>query len=167
MHKIEIRRLITHYQSRWAVLRHNQKNTNKVLLLDDSFVIKNLLPGDTLCYNCLGEVYNGIIDNLSLEPKKLYDNLVLVNNFEFKYKTPEELSSYISDLASKTLKPGGRVIFSFQHRFLIYNRVNTSTTSMVSDFISQFQGYELVKFVNLINHSHAGYGDYFFCFNKL
>ena len=39
----------------------NQKNQNKILTLEDQFVLKNLLDGATLCYNCLGDIYNNIV----------------------------------------------------------------------------------------------------------
>ena len=166
MRKAEVRNLKSHYQSRWAVLRHNQKSKSKMLLLNDAFVLKNLQPGNTLCYNCLGEMYKDIIDDLSVD-EATCDNLVLINNLAFKYKTVTELSAYIQRLSVEFLRSGGRLIFSFEHRFLIYDRVNVSIDTMITNLTNQFQGFELVKFVNLLNCSQPGYGDYFFCFEKL
>lgn len=168
MRKIQIRTLKSHYQSRWAVLRHNQKHHDKILLLTDQFVIKNLVAGSTLAYHCLGEMYQGIVPNISLTPadKNLYNNIVLVNNTEFKYKTPEQLSGYIEQLADPLLLPNGRVILSFEHRFLVYNRVEISVDAMLSAWTKSFKKFKLKQMLNLLGRTQPGYGDYFFCLER-
>ena len=164
MTKTQIRMLKSHYLSRWAVLRHNQKNNQKILLLTDQFVLKNLLPGNTLCHNCLGEVYQNIIPNLSTSAdSKTYNNLVFLNNIEFKYKTIDQIGEYISLLSKNVLLPGGRVILSFEHRFLIYDRVHISNSSLISQWIQRFPELKLHTMINLLGKSQPGYGDYFFC----
>lgn len=163
MHKSKIRALKSHYLERWAVLRHNQKNQQKILLLQDQFVIKNLLPGNTLCYNCLGEMYQTIIPNLSTTADNKYNNLILINNIEFKYKTLDELTAYIEELATQLLLPTGRVILSFEHRFLIYDRVGISVQSLFDNWLTSLQKFNLVSKILLLGKPQFGYGDYFFC----
>jgi hypothetical protein len=163
MNKSKIRELKSHYQERWAVLRHNQKNQQKILLTSDLFVIKNLLPGSTLCYNCLGDVYQTIIPNLSTAIDGKYNNLVLINNVEFKYKTLDEISKYIEKLSDQVLLSNGRVILSFEHRFLIYDRVGLSVQSLFSNWLKSLQKFNPVSKILLLGKSQFGYGDYFFC----
>ena len=166
MTKHQLRLIKNHYLARWAVLRHNQKHSEKVLLLNDQFVLKNLLPGSTLCYECLGDVYQGVIPNLSTAVSdKKHNNLVLINNLEFKYKSFEELNVYLEDLAGKTLLPGGRVILSLSHRFLIYNRVEISVNTLLTTWIQGLKKFKLQTMANLLGRSQPGYGDYFFCLN--
>lgn len=163
MNKSKIRELKSHYQERWAVLRHNQKNQQKILLMSDLFVIKNLLPGSTLCYNCLGEVYQTIIPNLSTATDGKYNNLVLINNVEFKYKTLDEIGEYIEKLSDQVLLSNGRVILSFEHRFLIYDRVGISVQSLFSNWLTSLQKFNPISKILLLGKSQFGYGDYFFC----
>ena len=167
MDKSHIRKLKSHYLSRWSVLSHNRKNTDKILLIPDTFVVKNLTEGTTLCLDCLGQVYDDIIPNLHLDPIGRHDNLVLINNLSFKYKTLDELSSHIMALSDKHLLPKGKLIFSFEHKFLIYDRINSSVASMLESFVSKFNNFALDKSVNLLSRSNSGYGDYFFSMVKL
>ena len=141
-------------------MRHNQKNDSKILLLEDQFVLKNLTPGATLCYNCLGEIYQNMIDSTT---DKKYNNLVLINNLEFKYKTVDQVNDWICNLAENTLLPGGRIIMSIDHRFLIYNRVGISVDTLTSTWFDNFKKFKPIKVLNLLNKSNPGYGDYFFC----
>jgi len=168
MTKSQLRFYKSHYLSRWQVFRHNRKHSNKILLHLDKFVIKNLKPGTTLAYQCLGEVYQGIIPNLSLEPMSncRYSNLVLINPVELKYKTDDEIIDYLNTLVQDMLEPDGRLIFSFEHRFLIYNRVEISTTKLLGEFIAKFRKYQLCNMLDLLGKSQPGYGDYFFCFER-
>lgn len=160
MTKLQIRRLKSHYLSRWAVMRHNQKNQKKILVLEDQFVLKNLIPGSTLCYNCLGEIYQGMID---LSPGEKYSNLVLINNIEFINLTVDQTNEWIEDLANRFLKPGGRIIVSLEHKFIIYNRVEVSVNTLISTWFTNSTRLKLIKFLNLLGKTNPGYGDYFFC----
>lgn len=163
MTKLEIRSLKSHYLARWAVMRHNQKNSKKIVLLEDQFVLKNLSQGSTICYNCLGEMYQDIIENLSVTPTAKYNNLVLINNVEFKYKTVDEINQWVLDLATQVLVPGGRIIMSINHKFLVYNRIEISTDTLVQTWTKNFNQFRPVKTLNLLGKSQHGYGDYFFC----
>lgn len=141
-------------------MRHNQKNQKKILVLEDQFVLKNLISGSTLCYNCLGEIYQGMID---LSPIEKYSNLVLINNIEFINLTVDQTNSWIQDLADRFLKPGGRIIISLEHKFIIYNRVEISVNTLVSTWFKNSNRLKLIKFLNLLGKTNPGYGDYFFC----
>ena len=152
--------------ARWAVLRHNHKNSNKILTTIDFFVLHNLNKGTTLCYECLGEVYHGIVEQVDTEPNGQYDNLVLLNNQHFKYKTINEIAAYATELSDRFLLPNGKLIISFSHRFTVYDRVNLSIQSMQEQFIQQFKTFTLFKSMNLLKKSNPGYGDYFFCLVK-
>ena len=163
MNKFYVRQLKSHYMERWAILRHNQKNVEKKLLLNDLFVLKNLLPGHTLCHNCLGDLYEGIIPNLSTNADQYCNNLVLINNIEFKYQTLDQIAKYITTLSMQTLLPGGRIIFSFEHRFLIYNRVNESIDSLLRNWVLSLVNFKPIATLLLLGESPCGYGDYFFC----
>lgn len=141
-------------------MRHNQKNQKKILVLEDQFVLKNLIPGSTLCYNCLGEIYQGMID---ATPEKKYNNLVLINNIEFINLTVDQTNVWIEDLAGRFLKPGGRIIISLEHKFIIYNRVEISINTLISTWFTNSKRLKLIKFLNLLGKTNPGYGDYFFC----
>lgn len=166
MRKTQIRALKSHYLSRWAVLRHNQKHSQKLLLLQDQFVLKNLLPGHTLCYNCLGEMYETIIPNLSTTADKKYNNLILINNLEFKYKTPDQLRVFLEELSEKVLLPNSRVILSFDLRFLIYDRVGLSVDSLINNWLADLKKFKLVSKILSLGKTPPGYGDYFFCLDR-
>jgi len=141
-------------------MRHNQKNHNKILLLEDQFILKNLSPGTTICHNCLGEMYLDIVD---LTSSRKYNNLVLINNLEFKYKTVDQINSWVLNLAEQVLLPGGRIIMSVSHQFLIYNRVGISVDTLTKTWFNKFKNFKSIKFLNLLTKSNPGYGDYFFC----
>ena len=162
MDKEKIRLLKSHYMARWTVMRHNQKRLDKILALEDQIVLKNLMPGTTLCYNCLGEIYTGMID---MTPSEKYQNLVLINNREFKYKTVDQINEWVQELAEQHLQPGGRIIMSVSHRFLIYNRVEISVNTLVSRWFSNVNNFTVIKSLNLLNKANQGYGDYFFWLN--
>lgn len=161
-----IRYFKNHYQSRWAVMRHNQKNKQKILLINDKFVLKNLVPGTTLCYNCLGEMYIGIIDNMyTLPTEQNYNNVVLINNIEFKNKTADQLVNLVTTLSSN-LMSGGRLILSVEQKYLKYDRVHISRGQLLSEFVTKLTGFKKVTFLDMFGKSQPGYGDYFFCFEK-
>lgn len=165
MTKTQVRLLKSHYLSRWTVMRHNQKNKEKLLALNDQFVLANLMSGDTLCYNCLGEMYQGIIPNLSTLANKKYNNIVLINNMEFKYKTIDQLVDLINNIARQYLLANGRLIMSLEHRYLIYDRVDVSVDTLLKTLINSLKKFTPVAKLNLLRRSQPGYGDYFLCLN--
>lgn len=162
MDKLLVRTLKNHYLARWAVLRHNQKNHAKILLVEDQFVLKNIVPGSTFCYNCLGEMYETIIPNLTTKCYGTCDNLILINNVEFKYKTVDEINNWLTLLAKQYLTPGGRILLSLEHRFLIYNRVENSVETLLRNWFMDCETLKVLRIINLLGKTQPGYGDYFF-----
>jgi hypothetical protein len=160
MNRHQIRNLKSHYLSRWAVMRYNQKNQNKIVLLEDQFVLKNLAPGTTLFYNCLGEIYQGIVNGST---SQRYNNLVLINNLEFKYKSVDEINAVIQNLAEQFLTANGRIIFSVDHKFLCYNRFELSVTTLLANWFANFKKFKVTHSLNLLGKANSGYGTYFFC----
>jgi len=160
MTKNQLRKIKSHYMARWAIMRHNQKNPNKIIALEDQFVLKNLIVGNTICYNCLGDIYQGIIQ---MHPGEKYQNLILINNHEFKYQTVDQINQQIRDLADKFLLPGGRIIISVSHKFLIYNRTTISVDTLLDTWFCKEKKLNSIKILNLLGKSNPGYGDYFFC----
>ena len=163
MNKFQVRQLKSHYMARWAVLRHNQKHSKKILLINDLFVLKNLLPGSTLCHDCLGELYQDIIPNLLTTADQYCNNIVLINNIKFKYKTLDQISDYIDTLCDQALLPKGRIILSFEHRFLIYNRVSKSVDSLINNWINSLKKFTPIASMSMLGKAQPGYGDHFVC----
>jgi hypothetical protein len=108
-------------------------------------------------------MYKTIISNLSTTADKKYDNLVLINNIEFKYKTVAQLTVLLEELSENFLLPNGRVILSFEHRFLIYDRVGVSVDLLFNNWLEGLTKFKLVSKILLLGKSQPGYGDYFFC----
>ena len=108
-------------------------------------------------------MYETIISNLSTTADKKYNNLVLVNNIEFKYKTLDQLTVLLEELSENFLLSNGRVILSFEHRFLIYDRVDVSVDSLFADWLAGLKKFKPVSKILLLGKSQPGYGDYFFC----
>jgi hypothetical protein len=108
-------------------------------------------------------MYKTIISNLSTTADKKYNNLVLVNNIEFKYKTVAQLTSLLEELSENFLLPNSRVILSFEHRFLIYDRVGISVDSLFNNWLAGLTKFKLVSKILLLGKAQPGYGDYFFC----
>ena len=100
---------------------------------------------------------------IDLTTSKKYNNLVLINNVEFKYKTVDQTNLWIEDLARRFLKPGGRIIISLEHKFIIYNRIEISVNTLISTWFMNSNRLKLIKFSNLLGKTNPGYGDYFFC----
>lgn len=165
MDKQQVRNLKSHYLSRWALYDHNRKSSDKYLLLLDRFVLSNILSGRTLCYECLGEIYQDILPDLETQAtQQKYDNLVLINNLAFKYRSITDLCQYVTDLAHDLLRAKGRVIFSFQHRYLVYDRMNLPVQMISAAVKSHMPRWSLIAHVDLFGKSPPGYGDYWFCF---
>jgi hypothetical protein len=136
MTKTQIRILKSHYGSRWHLYRHNRKNKEKKLLLGEKFIINNVLPGPVLAHQCLGEIYQGILD-VHTDFCAPVSTVLLINNVEFKYKTVDELVSLIADY-KKYLKSEGRIIVTLDITCLRYDRLNISLTSLCNQLIESF-----------------------------
>jgi len=125
MNKRSIRHLKSHYLDRWAVMKHNIRNKDKILLPEDAYVIRQLVPGRTLILNCLGQIFNGLVNELTVDqPTGLYHNIVMINNIEFKYLDTNQLYVKIETVAAQHLAAGGQMFCTLNHRYLKYDRVN-------------------------------------------
>lgn len=167
MDRLDIRRLKSHYLSRWAVFKHNRKHQDKILLLADKFVLANLTAGPTLCHQCLGSIYNTIIPDLDVvaSPAR-YQNLVMINNLCFKYKTLPAICDHVIQLANSYINQRGRLIFSFQHQTLVYDRMAISINQIPQQVQTLMNSWQLIAKSNLWGRSPPGYGDFFFCFQR-
>lgn len=167
MTKQHIRELKGHYLSRWSVCKHNRKHIDKILLLADRLVLSNLKPGATLCHECLGEIYQGIVPDLACSAgAKTYHNLVMINNIVFKYKTIVQISDHIRQLSHHLLDRQGHLIFSFQHQYLLYDRVCTTIDQIPLQMAAAMSDWKLITNTNLWGKSPPGYGDFWFCFQR-
>ena len=158
MNKSTVRRLKSHYLDRWAVMKHNTRNQNKILLIEDAYVMKKLKPGRTLILNCLGEMFDGLIDNLTThEPHGLYQNIVMINNIEFKYLTTVELYDKIKSVADQHLHSSGKMFCTCNHRYLKYDRVNQTIELAFRDW--QQKKLKLTKLQVMLGKSRLSFGD--------
>ena len=158
MTKTQIRILKSHYGPRWHLYRHNLKNKNKKLLLGEKFIINNVLPGPVFAHQCLGEIYQGILD-VHTNYHTPVSTILLINNVEFKYKTVYELVSMIADY-KKYLIPNGRIIVTLNIVFLKYDRLNISVISLCNQLIESFIKQKLFcnrHFVNIKNGDGLGH----------
>lgn len=156
MTKTQIRILKLHYGPRWHLYRHNSKNANKKLLLEEKFIINNTLPGPVFAYQCLGEIYQGILD-VHTHYQAPVSTVLLINNIEFKYKTIDELVPMIADY-KKYLRPNGRIIVALDIRYLKYDRLNMSVDSLCDCAIDSFEELQLVCHQHYVNIKNSTYG---------
>jgi len=157
MNKTSIRELKSHYGARWTELRHYQKTNEHVLCLENQFVIKETLPGPVLAINCLGEVYQGILD-VDLAPTRQYNTLLLINNIEFKYCTVESLVALIKQYSNGI----PRVIVNFSFSFLIYNRLLFTPDTVIDQIEKQLADqYRIKKKLLLTSIANHGFGHAF------
>jgi hypothetical protein len=160
MTKTQIRQLKSHYGSRWRVYRHNQKHHDKKLFLEEKFVVDNVLPGPVLAKDCLGEIYQHVL-NVQTQCQGLTKTILLINNPEFKYKTVNELVDIVC-ANKKDIDRPGRIIVTFSLFFVIYDRLNNSVETLVEQLVEQFKTKDLVCHKKYVNTSLAnGVGQIF------
>ena len=162
MNKTQIRILKSHYGPRWHLYRHNYKNKDKKLFLEEKFIISNTLPGLVFAHQCLGEIYQGILD-VHTHYQTSVSTVLLINNVEFKYKTVNELVSIVADY-KKCLVPNGRIIVTLSMAFLKYDRLNISVDSLCNQLIESFNEQKLSchkHYINIKNTATSGVGQIF------
>jgi hypothetical protein len=158
MIKSTVRQLKSHYLDRWAVMRHNTRNRHKILLVEDAYVIRQLKPGRTLILNCLGEIYVGLVEQLTVQqPHGLYQNIVMINNVEFKYLDTTELYDKIKSVADQYLHPAGQMFCACNHRYLKYDRVNQPVESAFDHW--RQKKLKLTKLQVMMDKSRMSFGD--------
>jgi hypothetical protein len=161
MNKTQVRNLKNHYGSRWTAYRHNQKNQDKILLLEDRFVVSNCLPGAILAVDCLGEVYQIILDVDTVSTGRKYNTILMLNNIKFKYLTLPALVELIN-LQAGTAK---RLIININLMFLIYDRVNQSIDNVSKYIIQHLIDFNLVKQIYNLNFNY-GFGQLFLVLDR-
>jgi hypothetical protein len=165
MNKLEIRTYKSHFGTRWTEFKHNRKNKDKILLLENKFVFSNLIAGPVLAIDCLGETYQGIIDVDTKQHREHYKNLLLINNIEFKYKTLTELA----DILYGYSKIADRLIVNFSSVFVIYNRLNQTPQTLLGSLEELLISKKLVmryKFFT-IQSKNFGFGNVFLALDQL
>lgn len=157
MNKTQIRQLKSHYGARWRVYRHNQKHSVKQLLLEEKFVVDNVLPGPVFAKNCLGEIYQHVLD-IQTQYQCPTNTVLLINNLEFKYKTVNELVDIVCDNKQHVVN-AGRIIVTFSLFFIIYDRLNEPVDNLIDQFVRKFKTRNLVchkKYANTLLDNGVG-----------
>lgn len=158
MNKTRIRDHKAHYQDRWAVMRHNQKHDQQILLLEDALLLREMPQGRTLALRCIGEMYQRIVPDLHTEPSGLYNNILMVNNPEFRYLEPCEIWAVIKQTADNHLAPNGWMFVSLCLQVLRYDRVNIEPGSLF-DAWRHSSGLRVVDTRILLDQARQSFGN--------
>lgn len=149
--------LKAHYGIRWTAFKHNRKNQNKILPLEEKFVINNVLPGKVVALNCLGEMYRGILDvDVDLQP---CNTMIMINPLNFKYKTVEQLCNEVIQF-KHYLSIGGRIILNIDLTSLIYPRLHISISTLCQQIEHTFHqaDFSVKRHLIPLNKTNYGYG---------
>jgi hypothetical protein len=167
MHKSLARQYKNHYGVRWSSFKHNRKNKEKILLLEDKFIIGHS-KGSVLSLDSLGEQYYGVLDIDITPNKSVYNTLLLLNCISFKYKTVKEILDDIV-VHSIYIESGGHLILNLNFRYLKYDRLNISTHSLINSIINLIidKGFSFVRHLHIPKIVNFGYGELFLAFKKL
>jgi hypothetical protein len=132
------------------------------LCLENKFILSATLPGPVLALDCLGEVYQGIID-IDTDNVRNYNTMLLVNNMVFKYKTVEQLADLI--LQCKSI--AHRLIVNFNSALLIYDRLALTPAQVVDrlehSVDKDFVTHKKVVLNTIPNH---GFGNVFLSLDR-
>lgn len=158
MNKSQVRDTKAHYQDRWAVMRQNQKQDQQILLLEDALLLREIPPGRTLALRCIGEMYQRIVPDLDVDPDGLYDNILMVNNPEFRYRQPCEIWDSVKKTADQHLAPNGWMFVSCCVQMLRYDRVNL-TPGAAFDVWRHRAGLHIVDLRVLVDRARLSFGD--------
>jgi len=167
MNKLKIRYYKNHYGQRWSVLRYNQKHRDKVLLVEDKITLSYIDTEKSSCFvDCLGDTYKHL-PGVSIDLDRRYDNLIFINNIEFKYSDVQQLVNKLKKYI-KFLNTGGTMVVWLDIYYLIFDRVNHTVDDLANQFIECSKDIGLInkKYINLVNKSDRGFGNLFFVFNK-
>jgi hypothetical protein len=164
MQKSLVRELKSHYGYRWQILRHNQKNIDKIGSVHDAALKNYLVPGSTLAIDYIGNQYRDIVPDLYIDQPGVYDNLLLLNSIRFKYKSLDEIAQQIQKLSQQCRC---RMIVGFNFQFLQFNRLKYNFDHEVKLWINQLEKYHilLVKTIISVVPKTTPYGDCIFVFD--
>ena len=166
MTKDHVRKLKTHFKQRWEIYRHNVKHPdNKKLFLEEKFILRNVLPGPILAYNCLGEMYQGIIPVVT-ETSTPVSTVLMINPMEFRYATQKEIIDHISKACTNLTSPG-RLIININLFIIMYDRLNISLDTYCNTLKEEITklGFKLVNELQTMNYITIGYGHWFLSFD--
>jgi len=169
MNKTEIRILKSHYGARWTEFRYNRKHTDKILCLENRFILSEIVNEPVLALNCLGENFKDIIDIHIVPADYKYQTLLLINNVEFKYKTVDQLVNLIVKYSSMHLAPNGRIIVNINMMFLIFDRLEFSLHSILDQIIQQLNNhkFKINKRLLLTKNINFGFGNIFLSLDQV
>lgn len=165
MNKFQIRKLKSHYGVRWTAFKYNRKHQQKILPSEEKFVLDNVLPGKVVAYDCLGELYQNILD-VSVD-LQLCNTIVLINPIRFKYKNTQQLCKEIVSFG-KYLLPGGRIIANIDLKSLIYPRLYISIPTLCDQIkeICRSAGFDSNYSLIPLDKSNHGYGQIYLILDK-
>jgi hypothetical protein len=164
MQKNLVRKLKNHYGYRWQILRHNQKNTDKIGSVHDAVLTKYLVPGTTLAIDYIGYQYQDIVPNLSVDRPGVYDNLLMLNSMTLKYRSLDEIADQIQKLSHQCRH---RMIVGFNFQFLQFNRLKYNFNQVIELWINQLEKRNILLVKNLTAGvpKSGPYGDCIFVFD--
>lgn len=164
MQKNLVRKLKSHYGYRWQILRHNQKNIDKIGSIHDAMLKKYLVPGTTLNIDYIGYQYQDIIPNLYVDQPGVYDNLLMLNSIKLKYRSLDEIADQIQISLQQCRH---RMIVGFNFQFLQFNRLKQNFNQDIEHWINQLEKNNLLLVKNLTGNvpKTSPYGDCIFVFD--
>lgn len=153
-----------HYGYRWTIMRYNQKHNEKHGSLHDAIIMKYLVPGTTLTFDCIGHQYQGLIPNLSVDQEGIYDNILMLNTMKLKYRSLEELQCIVVETAQQCRQ---RMFVGFNFQFVQFNRFKFNFLVDIEDWINQLANKGIVLYKNLSTDvpKTTPYGDCLFIFD--
>jgi hypothetical protein len=156
MQKNQIRSLKSHYGDRWR---------NTIPSLHDRVILKMLIPGTSLGFDCVANV--SIIPNLKISDNGMFNNIIAMNLPNFKYKTLDQLADIILEFQKQTL-PHGRIFVSFNFQFVNFNRLKDNFYESLEIWINFLQkcNLQLVKNFTKELPKTNDWGDCFFIFEN-
>lgn len=169
MNKSEIRKFKAHYGARWTEFRHNRKHSDKILCVENKFILSEIVNEPVLALNCLGENFQDIID-VHVNPADCkYCTLLLINNLEFKYKTVDQILKLIIEYANKYLIPTGRIVVNINLMFLIYDRIEISLHTVVAQMVHQLNNhkFQINRQLLLTKNINYGFGNIFLSLDRI
>lgn len=175
--KSTLRNYIVHYDYRWSLLKHNLKNSeHKKISLYDKMILSQINSGSTLSLDIGGLQYTGLVPDLTvtdplleigkLPDKKLYDNILMVNGLELKYKTLDQIESLIVEQTDR-LNHQAKVIVGFNYQFVNINRLTQDYKTALTHWIDSLEAKNFQLQLQLVKKipSTNPYGDSFFIFS--
>jgi len=156
MQKDKIRLLKVHYGNRWR---------NRDLTLHDRVILKMLIPGTSLGFDCMARP--DIVPNLKISAEGKYNNVLALNLPVFKYKTLDQLANLVLQLQKQTLLHG-RIFVSFNFQFVNFNRLRDDFFENLSIWINYLQTCNLILIKNFTKQvpKTNSWGDCFFIFEN-